>query len=250
MNAIEVNGLVKRFGDKTVVDHVSMSVAEGEIVGFLGPNGSGKTTTIRMMCGLLTPDEGEGEVLGYDLRRESLLIKREVGYMTQRFSFYEDLTIAENLEFVARLYRLKPVAKFVDDTLEDLGLTTRRKQLAGTLSGGWKQRLALAACIMHRPKLLLLDEPTAGLDPDRSESFVRLINSLHQQLGLTVVLVTHDLDTLAGMATRVAVLAEQRILALGTIDEITKVDHPFIRNFFCCDRAQRALQSRISEEHA
>lgn len=164
-NAIDVKGLVKRFGKATVVDHVSMTVAEDEIVGFLGPNGSGKTTTIRIMCGLLTPDEGEGQVLGYDLRTEGLKIKREVGYMTQRFSFYEDLTIAENLEFVARLYKLDPVKDHVAQTLDELGLTTRGGQLAGTLSGGWKQRLALAACIMHKPKLLLLDEPTAGVGP-------------------------------------------------------------------------------------
>ena len=133
--AIDVHNLVKRFGHKAVVDHVSMTVNYGEIVGFLGPNGSGKTTTIRIMCGLLTPDEGDGSVLGFDLRTQSLRIKREVGYMTQKFSFYEDLTIAENLEFVARLYELQPVEKYVDDTLEDLGLTSRRNQLAGTLSG-------------------------------------------------------------------------------------------------------------------
>ncbi|WP_292307350.1 ABC transporter ATP-binding protein, partial [Mesorhizobium sp.] len=157
MNVIDVRGLVKRFGDKTVVDHVTMAVAEGEIVGFLGPNGSGKTTTIRIMCGLLTPDAGEGTVLGFDILTDALKIKREVGYMTQKFSFYEDLTIGENLEFVARLYQLKPVEEYVSQTLQELGLTTRRNQLAGTLSGGWKQRLALAACIMHKPKLLLLD---------------------------------------------------------------------------------------------
>ena len=220
MNAIEVNGLVKRFGDKTVVDHVSMSVAEGEIVGFLGPNGSGKTTTIRMMCGLLTPDEGEGEVLGYDLRRESLLIKREVGYMTQRFSFYEDLTIAENLEFVARLYRLKPVAKFVDDTLEDLGLTTRRKQLAGTLSGGWKQRLALAACIMHRPKLLLLDEPTAGVDPKARREFWDEIHRLAAR-GLTVLVSTHYMDE-AERCHRINYISYGKLLATGTVEEVVR----------------------------
>src|SRR5690606_29997915 len=135
-----------------VVDHVTMSVAEGEIVGFLGPNGSGKTTTIRIMCGLLTPDAGEGTVLGHDLLTEGLKIKREVGYMTQKFSFYEDLTIGENLEFVARLYQLRPVHEHVGRTLEELGMTSRRDQLAGTLSGGWKQRLALAACIMHKPR--------------------------------------------------------------------------------------------------
>ena len=220
MNAIEVSGLVKRFGDKTDVDHVSMSVAEGEIVGFLGPNGSGKTTTIRMMCGLLTPDEGEGEVLGYDLRRESLLIKREVGYMTQRFSFYEDLTIAENLEFVARLYRLKPVAKFVDDTLEDLGLTTRRKQLAGTLSGGWKQRLALAACIMHRPKLLLLDEPTAGVDPKARREFWDEIHRLAAR-GLTVLVSTHYMDE-AERCHRINYISYGKLLATGTVEEVVR----------------------------
>ncbi len=153
MKAIDVHGLVKRYGDKTVVDNVSMAVEQGEISGFLGPNGSGKTTTIRVMCGLLTPDAGGGTVLGMDLHRDQLKIKREVGYMTQRFSFYEDMSIEENLMFVARLYQLKPVRQVVRDTLENLGLSARRAQLAGRLSGGWKQRLALAACIMHKPKL-------------------------------------------------------------------------------------------------
>src|SRR5690606_14241700 len=169
--AIDVHDLVKRFNGKTVVDHVSMQVNAGEIVGFLGPNGSGKTTTIRLMCGLLTPDEGHGQVLGHDLLTEAAQIKREVGYMTQRFSFYEDLTIDENLAFVARLYDLSPVDLHVTETLDSLGLTSRRNQLAGTLSGGWKQRLALAACIMHKPKLLLLDEPTAGVDPKARRDF-------------------------------------------------------------------------------
>lgn len=220
MNAIEVNGLVKRFGDKTVVDHVSMSVAEGEIVGFLGPNGSGKTTTIRMMCGLLTPDEGEGQVLGYDLRRQSLLIKREVGYMTQKFSFYEDLTIAENLEFVARLYRLKPVSAYVDETLADLGLTSRRRQLAGTLSGGWKQRLALAACIMHRPKLLLLDEPTAGVDPKARREFWDEIHRLAGR-GLTVLVSTHYMDE-AERCHRISYISYGKLLASGTVEEVVR----------------------------
>ncbi|MCR5857361.1 ABC transporter ATP-binding protein [Mesorhizobium sp. J428] len=220
MNAIEVSGLVKRFGDRTVVDHVSMSVAQGEIVGFLGPNGSGKTTTIRMMCGLLTPDEGEGQVLGYDIRRQSLLIKREVGYMTQKFSFYEDLTIAENLEFVARLYRLKPVAKFVGETLEDLGLATRRGQLAGTLSGGWKQRLALAACIMHRPKLLLLDEPTAGVDPKARREFWDEIHRLAAR-GLTVLVSTHYMDE-AERCHRISYISYGKLLATGTVEEVVR----------------------------
>ena len=220
MNAIEVKNLVKRFGDKTVVDHVTMTVAEGEIVGFLGPNGSGKTTTIRIMCGLLTPDEGEGEVLGYDLRTESLKIKREVGYMTQKFSFYEDLTIAENLEFVARLYQLKPVAEHVDRTLEELGLTTRRDQLAGTLSGGWKQRLALAACIMHKPKLLLLDEPTAGVDPKARREFWDEIHQLAQG-GLTVLVSTHYMDE-AERCHRISYISYGKMLASGSVDEVVQ----------------------------
>ncbi|GLS31666.1 ABC-2 type transport system ATP-binding protein [Mesorhizobium albiziae] len=218
MNAIEVKNLVKRFDDKTVVDHVTMTVAEGEIVGFLGPNGSGKTTTIRIMCGLLTPEEGEGEVLGYDLRTEGLKIKREVGYMTQKFSFYEDLTIAENLEFVARLYGLKPVGEHVARTLEDLGLTTRKDQLAGTLSGGWKQRLALAACIMHKPKLLLLDEPTAGVDPKARREFWDEIHRLARG-GLTVLVSTHYMDE-AERCHRISYISYGKMLATGTVDEV------------------------------
>lgn len=218
MNAIDVRGLVKRFDGRTVVDRVSIAVRTGEIVGFLGPNGSGKTTTIRMMCGLLTPDEGEGEVLGYDVRTEALKIKREVGYMTQRFSFYEDLTIAENLDFVARLYELRPRKAYVDRTLEELGLTTRRNQLAGTLSGGWKQRLALAACIMHEPKLLLLDEPTAGVDPKARREFWDEIHRLAAG-GLTVLVSTHYMDE-AERCHRIVYVSYGRMLATGTVEEV------------------------------
>ncbi len=220
MNVIEVNNLVKRFGDKTVVNNVSMKVAEGEISGFLGPNGSGKTTTIRVMCGLLTPDEGGGQVLGFDLRTESLKIKREVGYMTQRFSFYEDLSIEENLDFVARLYELDPVRTHVNGTLEDLGLFSRRKQLAGTLSGGWKQRLALAACIMHKPKLLLLDEPTAGVDPKARREFWDEIH-LRSSDGLTVLVSTHYMDE-AERCHRINYISYGSLMASGTVTDVVK----------------------------
>ncbi|MBZ0130866.1 MAG: ABC transporter ATP-binding protein [Rhodobacteraceae bacterium] len=220
MKAIDVTGLVKRYGDKTVVNEVSMSVEQGEIAGFLGPNGSGKTTTIRVMCGLLTPDAGSGQVLGYDLGRDQLSIKRQVGYMTQRFSFYEDLSIEENLSFVARLYHLRPARKFVNDTLADLGLTSRRKQLAGSLSGGWKQRMALAACIMHKPKLLLLDEPTAGVDPKARREFWDEINQLAAG-GMTVLVSTHYMDE-AERCHRIHYISYGRLLASGSVDEVVR----------------------------
>ena len=219
-SVIDVTGLTKRFGNKTVVDHATLKVKRGEIVGFLAPNGSGKTTTIRMICGLLTPDEGSGTVLGFDVLTESLEIKNEVGYMTQKFSFYEDLSIAENLTFVARLYRLSPVSRYVDETLERLGLSSRRNQLAGTLSGGWKQRLALAACIMHQPKLLLLDEPTAGVDPKARREFWDEIHELAGE-GLTVLVSTHYMDE-AERCHRINYISYGKMIAEGTVTDVVR----------------------------
>ena len=215
---IDVRGLTKRFGDKVAVDDADLKVSRGEIVGFLGPNGSGKTTTIRMICGLLRPDGGEGLCLGHDIVREAEAIKRQVGYMTQRFSLYEDLTIRENLEFVARLYALPDVRAAVDETVDGLGLTSRQHQLAGTLSGGWKQRLALAACIMHKPRLLLLDEPTAGVDPKARREFWDEIHHL-ADAGLTVLVSTHYMDE-AERCHRIVYIAYGTIVARGTADEI------------------------------
>jgi ABC-2 type transport system ATP-binding protein len=190
---IEVSGLTKKFGERRVVDDFEISVPKGAIYGFLGPNGSGKTTTIRMLCGLLTPDGGTGTCLGFDIRTEAARIKENVGYMTQKFSLYEDLTIRENLDFVARMYRMNRRKARVEAALEELGLADRAKQLAGTLSGGWKQRLALAACLLHEPKLLLLDEPTAGVDPKARRDFWDEIRRLAGR-GVTVLVSTHYMD--------------------------------------------------------
>ncbi|WP_424814192.1 ABC transporter ATP-binding protein [Roseococcus sp. YIM B11640] len=217
---ISVRGLTKRFGSRTVVDHVDLTVRRGQIYGFLGPNGSGKTTTIRMLCGLLVPDEGEGTCLGQDIRTQSWAIKQRVGYMTQRFSFYEDLTIAENLDFVARLYALRDRGRRVDGALTRLGLADRRNQLAGSLSGGWKQRLALAACILHEPDLLLLDEPTAGVDPKARRAFWDEIHMLASG-GMTVLVSTHYMDE-AERCHRIAYLAYGKLMADGTVEEVVK----------------------------
>lgn len=216
--AIDAEGLVKRFGPRTVVDGVSLKVPEGEIWGFLGPNGSGKTTTIRMLCGLLKPDGGRGTCLGLDILTQAEAIKRQVGYMTQRFSFYEDLTVEENLSFVARLYALPDRRATIQRTLEEVGLTRRRAQLAGSLSGGWKQRLALAACMMHEPRLLLLDEPTAGVDPQARREFWAQIHLLARR-GVTVLVSTHYMDE-AERCDRIVYIAAGRMLAEGTVEQV------------------------------
>jgi ABC-2 type transport system ATP-binding protein len=216
--AIDVRDLTKSFGTRKVVDNFSIQVPRGQVWGFLGPNGSGKTTTIRLLCGLLVPDSGSGTCLGYDILRESAAIKRNVGYMTQKFSFYEDLSIRENLDFVARIYDVKDRKKVVDQAIEQLGLVRRQQQLAGTLSGGWKQRVALAACILHRPKLLLLDEPTAGVDPQARRDFWEQIHQLAAQ-GLTVLVSTHYMDE-AERCDRIVYLAYGTVLARGTVAQV------------------------------
>lgn len=215
---IDVKGMTKRFGGRTVVNNIGMQVRKGQIYGFLGPNGSGKTTFIRMLCGLLRPDAGSGTCLGYNVITESEAIKRQVGYMTQKFSFYEDLSIEENLDFVARLYQLPERAKVVDESIQNLGLQDRRKQLAGQLSGGWKQRMALAACLIHQPKLLLLDEPTAGVDPKARRDFWEQIHDLAAQ-GLTFLITTHYMDE-AERCDRLAYISYGNMLVDGTVAEV------------------------------
>jgi ABC-2 type transport system ATP-binding protein len=216
--AIEVEGLTKSFGGKVVVRNLSMRVKRGQIYGFLGPNGSGKTTTLRMMCGLLTPDSGRGMALGYDIRTQSEEIKRHVGYMTQRFSLYQDLSIIENLQFVARVYGLANPTRQAEEAIERIGLRGRERQLAGELSGGWKQRLALGACILPKPELLLLDEPTAGVDPKARREFWDEIHRLAGD-GMSVLVSTHYMDE-AERCHAIAFIAYGEMLARGTIPEV------------------------------
>jgi ABC-2 type transport system ATP-binding protein len=221
--AIDITGLNKSFGGKRVVQDVSLKIETGRICGFLGPNGSGKTTTLRMLCGLLTPDSGAGTCLGLDIIREARAIKRATGYMTQKFSLYEDLTIAENLMFSARVHELDDRPGRVDRALERLGLKARRDQLAGTLSGGWKQRLALAAATLHEPRLLLLDEPTAGVDPKARRTFWDEIHALSAE-GLTVLVSTHYMDE-AERCHEIAYISYGRLIARGTAEQVIEGSH-------------------------
>jgi ABC-2 type transport system ATP-binding protein len=221
--AIDVVGLNKHYGEKHVVRDVSLRVRRGEIFGFLGPNGSGKTTTIRMVCGLLKPDSGSGTCLGHDIVRERAEIKRKVGYMTQRFSFWDDLTIAENLDFVARMYEIPRRKEAVHRAIDTLGLASRARQLAGTLSGGWKQRMALAACMLHEPSLLLLDEPTAGVDPRARRDFWDELQSLAAN-GISVLVSTHYMDE-AVRCHKLAYIAYGKLLAQGSAAEVIASQH-------------------------
>ncbi len=221
--AIDVQGMTKRFGTRTVVNQIDLQVRTGEIYGFLGPNGSGKTTFIRMLCGLLKADAGRGTCLGFDVIKQSEAIKKQVGYMTQRFSFYEDLSIRENLDFVARMYGVKNRREAVAASIERLGLAGRDRQLAGQLSGGWKQRLALAACLIHEPKLLLLDEPTAGVDPKARRDFWEQIHQLAAE-GLTFLITTHYMDE-AERCHRLAYIAYGNLLTHGTVQQVVDSAH-------------------------
>ncbi|MGU3414530.1 ABC transporter ATP-binding protein [Enterobacteriaceae bacterium C34A] len=216
--SIDVHKLNKHFGKHHVVKDFSLTVQKGDIYGFLGPNGSGKTTSIRMMCGLITPDSGSGHCLNMDIFTQRDTIKKRIGYMTQHFSMWGSLTIRENLLFIARLYTLDNARQKVEQTLSDLGLSSRQHQLAKELSGGWKQRMALAACMLHQPSLLFLDEPTAGVDPKARREFWQTLHQLSND-GISILVSTHYMDE-AERCHRIAYLSYGQLLANGTTQEI------------------------------
>jgi ABC-2 type transport system ATP-binding protein len=243
--AIEVEGLTKSFAGRVVVRNLTMKVRRGLIYGFLGPNGSGKTTTIRMLCGLLTPDSGRGTCLGYDIRTESSKIKTHVGYMTQRFSLYEDLSVRENLEFVARIYGIPHVREAARAAIARLGLTGREEQIAGSLSGGWKQRLALGACTLPDPQLLLLDEPTAGVDPKARREFWDEIHKLAAS-GLTVLVSTHYMDE-AERCHEIAYIAYGELLAQGSVHDV--VANSRLSTYVVTGNDLAALADKLREQH-
>jgi len=240
---IDVHGLTKKFDGRAVVRNLSMQVRRGTIYGFLGPNGSGKTTTIRMLCGLLTPDGGTGTCLGYDLLTETDKIKRQVGYMTQHFSLYQDLSVRENLEFIGRVYGIERPVAAARAAIERLGLVGREGQLAAELSGGWKQRLALGACTLSGPQLLLLDEPTAGVDPKARREFWNEIHGLAAE-GLTVLVSTHYMDE-AERCHEIAYIAYGELLAHGTVEEVIKSSH--LTTYFVSTKGDENLNA-LSDE--
>lgn len=242
--AIDVRGLSKYFASKVAVNKVDLQLPKGQVWGFLGPNGSGKTTTIRMLCGLLKATEGEGRCLGFDLRREAELIRRHTGYMTQKFSFWTELTVRENLEFVARIYELENRRQCVNDTLEVLGLANRQHQLVHALSGGWKQRLALAAVTMHKPALLLLDEPTAGVDPQARRDFWDQIHRLSNE-GMTVLVSTHYMDE-AERCDHIVYLAHGNLITEGTVPDI--IDQSGLVSFRAEGRGVRSLEPFLAAQ--
>lgn len=221
--AIDVRHLTKKFGERTVVNNIDIQVPKGKIYGFLGPNGSGKTTTIRMLCGLLIPTSGEGKCLGLDIMKDALLIRQKVGYMTQKFSFWDDLTVRENLEFTAQIYEMENASELVDETLIKLGLKKRENQLVGTLSGGWKQRLALSACILHKPEILLLDEPTAGVDPKARREFWDELGRLSEE-GMTILVSTHYMDE-AERCHELIYIAYGNLMVKGSVSEVINQTH-------------------------
>jgi ABC-2 type transport system ATP-binding protein len=249
-NVIDVRNLRKSFGARNVVEGLTLQVAKGEICGFLGANGSGKTTTIRMLCGLLAPDAGAGECIGLDIVRQASLIRRHVGYMTQKFSLYDDLTVFENLDFVASVYEMSNRGQAIKDIMDRMTLSDRRDQLAGELSGGWKQRLALAACVMHRPELLLLDEPTSGVDALARRQFWDLINDMASE-GLTVLVSTHYMDE-AERCKRIVYLASGYIVVQGSADKVTRQSKliTFDATGAGIDVAARTLRHTIGVEAA
>lgn len=244
--AIEVKGLSKNFGEKQVVSGIDLTILKGQVWGFLGPNGSGKTTTIRMICGLLTPSEGTGSCLGLDIVKQAKQIKQLTGYMTQKFSFWDDLTIRENLEFVARVYDLPDRRKAVDQVLKSIGLEQRQHQLAQTLSGGWKQRLALAAVTMPKPKLLLLDEPTAGVDPQARREFWDEIHRL-ASTGVTVLVSTHYMDE-ALRCDQVVYLANGKLITQGSVSSL--IQHSSLVAYTVKGDDVRALMPLLAKKDA
>jgi ABC-2 type transport system ATP-binding protein len=242
---IEVAGLTKRYGPTLAVSDVSFEVQKGEVLGFLGPNGAGKTTTMRVITGYLSPSEGRVRVAGYDVVEEPLEAKRRTGYLPEAPPVYPDMTVVEYLAFVARIKGLprKEIKTRIEEVSEKCAVTDVTDRQIGKLSKGYRQRVGLAQALIHKPEVLILDEPTAGLDPDRSEKFVRLIRELREEHRFAVLMVTHDLDTLNDLSTRVAVLADQHIIACGPLEEIRDLPHRFVQNFFGGDRGRRAFEA-------